>query len=76
MIKSISFSFNKNFLVILDGKFIIRLWNIFENKFKVLDIEVISMNFSIYKFEILLMVMLKGVVEMWYIYIGRLVKNF
>lgn len=50
LIRNIYFSFNDNFLVILDGKFIIRLWNLFENKFKILDVEVISMNFSINKF--------------------------
>ena len=76
LIKSISFSPNKNFLATLDGKSTIRLWNISENRFKVLDIEAISMNFSIHKPEILLTATSKGVVEMRHIYTGRLVKNF
>ncbi len=76
LIRSVRFSPNGNFLATLDGKSTIRLWNISENKFKTLDVEAISMNFSINKPETLLTATSNGVVELWQIYTGRLVNNF
>ena len=76
LIRSVRFSPNGNFLATLDGKSTIRLWNISENKFKTLDVESISMNFSIHKPQTLLTATSNGVVELWQIYTGRLVNNF
>ncbi|OZH55245.1 WD40 repeat-containing protein [Hydrocoleum sp. CS-953] len=76
LIRSVRFSPNSNFLATLDGKSTIRLWDISENKFQTLDVEAISMNFSINKPQMLLTATSNGVVEMWQIYTGRLVNNF
>ncbi|MCL2926991.1 MAG: AAA-like domain-containing protein [Trichodesmium sp. MAG_R01] len=76
LIRNIHFSPNDNFLATLDGKSTIRLWNLSENKFKILDVEAISMNFSINKPQILLTATSNGIVEMWQIYTGRLINNF
>ena len=36
------------FLATLDGKSTIRLWNMSENEFKTLDVQAISMDFSVF----------------------------
>ncbi|MGK7920330.1 MAG: AAA-like domain-containing protein [Trichodesmium sp.] len=76
LIRNVAFSPNKNFLATLDGKSTISLWNISENKFKTLDVEAISMDFSISQPETLLTATSNGVVEMWQISTGKLVNNF
>ena len=76
LIRSVRFSPNENLLATLDGKSTIRLWNISEKKFETLDVEAISMNFSIHKPQTLLTATSNGVVELWQIYTGRLVNNF
>ncbi len=76
LIRSVRFSPNSNFLATLDGKSTVRLWNLSEKKFKTLDVEAISMNFSINKPQKLLTATSNGVVELWQIHTGKLVNNF
>ncbi|WP_240038851.1 MULTISPECIES: AAA-like domain-containing protein [Okeania] len=76
LIRAVSFSPNGKFLATLDGKSTIRLWNISENQFKTLDVQAISMNFSISQPQLLLTATSNGVVELWQLSTGKLMNNF
>ncbi|MEB3339750.1 AAA-like domain-containing protein [Okeania sp.] len=76
LIRSVSFSSHGNFLATLDGKSTIRLWNLSENNFNTLNVEAISMNFSINKPQTLLTATSNGVIGLWQIPTGKLVNSF
>ncbi|NES72421.1 MAG: hypothetical protein F6K24_48125, partial [Okeania sp. SIO2D1] len=76
LIRAVSFSPNGNFLATLDGKSTIRLWNIPENQFQTLDVQAISMNFSISQPQLLLTAKSNGVVELWQLSTEKLMNNF
>ncbi|MDJ0553472.1 MAG: AAA-like domain-containing protein [Microcoleaceae cyanobacterium MO_207.B10] len=76
LIRTVSFSPEKEFLATLDGKSTIRLWNLSENQFKTLDVQVISMNFSISKPQLLVTATSNGIVQLWQLSRGNLVNDF
>ena len=76
LVRKVSFSPDGNFLATLDGKSRVKLWNIAEKQWQKLEIEAISMSFSLAKPQILATATSNGVVQLWNVPEAKLIEEF